>query len=376
MNTKDTLSEASMHIRHVTATALLVAAAACRPSEQRAAAGDTAQAGAQAAPAAAAAAAPAPAAAEPRGSEGWTQVTSIKGFRSPESARYDSTLDVYFVSSTGGGTGSGDSHGFISRVRGNGTIDSLRFITDGRDGVTLDSPRGIAILGDTLWVADDKTLRGFDKRTGKHVADVEFEPLGAELLNDVCVGPDGSVYITDTGLGGGGKAGASGRIFSVPELTIAGRARNPQEVTTPNQSMQGPNGISWDRVRGHYVVASFRGNKLYSWMPKTEPKVIATGPGRFDGIEALGDGRILVTSWIDSSLMVLRGDSLRAVVTNLPEPADIGIDNKRQRVAIPLSATNEVVIFTIPPITAGRKVPTKVMRGEGRGSREQKAGSR
>jgi hypothetical protein len=97
-------------------------------------------------------------------------------------------------------------------------------------------------------------------------------------------------------------------------------------------------------------------------MPKGNPTTIATGPGRFDGIAALGDGRILVTSWNDSSLMLLRRDSLQAVISGLPEPADIGIDNKRQRVAIPLSATNEVVIFTIPAATAGRKVPRKVTR--------------
>lgn len=346
-----------MNLRHVTVIAVLAAAVACKPSEQRAAAGDTTSAGA---PAAAAEAPPAAPAANPRGSEGWTLVTTIKGLQTPESAFYDSTLDVYFISNTDGGTGSDNAGGFISRVRGDGTIDSLRFIAGGRDGVTLDSPRGIAILGDTIWVADGKTLRGFNKRSGKHEADVDFEQLGAELLNDVCLGPDGSILITDTGEGGS-KVGA-GRIFRVPELTVAGRARNPQEATTANKSMEGPNGITWDRVRGHYIVASFRGRNIYSWMPKTDPTPIATGPGRFDGIEALGDGRILVTSWADSSLMLLHGNSLRAVVTNLPEPADIGIDNKRNQVAIPLSASDEVVIFTIPDVTAGRPVPKKVMR--------------
>lgn len=356
-----------MSLRSATAIAAaiasLAAALACRPSEQRAAAGDTAQAGAQAPPAAAAAAAPPPAAANPRGSEGWTQVTAIRGFLSPESASYDSALDVYFVSNTNvsntnGATGS-DDHGFISRVRGDGTIDSLHFIADGRNGVTLDTPRGIAILGDTLWVADGKTLRAFDKRSGKSVADIEFDELGAEFLNDVCIGPDSSLYITDTGKPA--ASGGSGRIFRLPKPTVASSARTP-ELATASESIEGPNGIAWDRVRRHFVVAAFWGKKLYSWTPGRNPTPIATGPGRFDGVEALGDGRILVTSWADSSLMVLRGDSLRPAVTNLPEPADIGIDSKRQRMAIPLSATNELLIFTIPPITAGRKVPTKVTR--------------
>ncbi|HET7551104.1 MAG TPA: hypothetical protein VFK04_07425 [Gemmatimonadaceae bacterium] len=344
-----------MNFPHATAIAILAAVAACKPSEQRAAAGDTEQAGTQAAPAAAAAAAPEPAAANPQGTAGWTQVTAVRGFDSPESVWYDSTLDVYFVSNTGSGDGD-DSHGFISRLKSDGNIDSLRFIADGQNGVTLHTPRGLAVLGDTIWVADGKTLRGFDKRSGKGVGDVDFSQLDAELLNDVAIGPDGSVFITDTRARNG-----DGEIFSVPELTVEGRSRNPQRSST-NTTLKGPNGITWDRVRGRYLVASFLGNDIYSWMPKAEPATIATGPGRFDGIAALGDGRILVTSWNDSSLMILRRDSLQAVITGLPEPADIGIDNKRQRVAIPLSASNEVVIFTIPPATAGREVPRKVTR--------------
>jgi hypothetical protein len=344
-----------MNVRYATAIAVLTAVAACNPSEQRAAAGDTEQAGAQAAPAAAAAAAPEPAPASPKGSEGWTQVTSVRGFDRPESVWYDSTVDVYYVSNTGSGNGD-DSHGFISRLKGDGSIDSLRFIADGQNDVTLHTPRGLAVLGDTIWVADGKTLRGFDKTNGKSVGDVDFSQLDAELLNDVAVGPDGSVFVTDTRA----KDGA-GLIFRIPELTVEGRSRNPQVAST-NMTLQGPNGITWDRVRGRYLVASFLGNDIYSWMPKGNPTSIAKGPGRFDGIAALGDGRILVTSWNDSSLMVVRGDSLRTVISGLPQPADIGIDNKRQRVAIPLSATNEVVIFTIPPATAGREVPRKVTR--------------
>src|SRR5690606_540016 len=201
-----------------------------------------------------------------------------------------------------------------------------------------------------------KSLRGFDKNTGASVGDVDFGQLDAELLNDVAIGPEGSVFITDTRANDG-----AGAVFRVPVLSAEGRERNPQVAST-GVTMQGPNGITWDRVRGHYLVASFLGNDIYSWMPKSNPGTIATGPGRFDGIAALGDGRILVTSWNDSSLMVVRGDSLRTVISGLPHPADLGIDNRRQRVAIPLSATNEVVIFTIPPATAGREVPTKVTR--------------
>ena len=33
-------------------------------------------------------------------------------------------------------------------------MDNLNFVTGGRGGVTLDAPKGMAIVGDTLWVAE------------------------------------------------------------------------------------------------------------------------------------------------------------------------------------------------------------------------------
>jgi hypothetical protein len=352
----DSGNEADMKLQYRAIITLLAAAAACKPTEQRAAAGDTAQAGTQATPAATAAAAPEPSPANPRGSEGWNLVATAKGFDRPESVWYDSTLDVYFVSSTGGSSGS-SSHGFISRLASDGSIDSLRFIADGRSDVTLHTPRGLAIAGDSLLVADGNSLRAFDKHTGSSLGDVELAQLGAELLNDVAPGPDGSIFVTDTRARDG-----AGTIFRVPSLSTGEeRQRTPERAST-DATLKGPNGITWDRVRGHYLVASFLGNDVYSWMPGSDPKALATGPGRFDCIAAIGDGRILVTSWNDSSLMVVRGDTLSTVISGLPPPADFGVDSRRQRVAIPLSATNEVVIFTIPHATAGREVPRKVTR--------------
>lgn len=345
-----------MNYRHATTIVVLAAVAACKPSEQRAAGGDTVEAGTQAAPAAAAAAEPEPAPASPRPTKGWTLVSTARGFDSPESVWYDSTLDVYFVSNTGSGDDD-QSHGFISRLKNDGTIDSLRFIVDGQNGATLHTPRGLAVLGGTLWVADGKTLRGFDKRSGKSLGEVDFSQLDAELLNDVALGPEGSLFVTDTRARDG-----AGEIFRIPQLTVEGRSRNPQRAGSSNANFEGPNGITWDRVGGRYLVASFLGNHVFAWMPGTEPKIVATGPGRFDGIAALGDGRILVTSWNDSSLMVVRRDSMLTVIAGLPEPADIGIDSKRQRVAIPLSGSNEVALFTLPPATAGREVPRRVTR--------------
>ena len=79
---------------------------------------------------------------------------AIAGFSTPEGIVHDTAADVYFVSNINGNPPAKDGNGFISRVRPDGTVDSLRFIAGGRGGVTLHAPKGMALKGDTLWVAD------------------------------------------------------------------------------------------------------------------------------------------------------------------------------------------------------------------------------
>ena len=69
--------------------------------------------------------------------------------------------------------------------------------------MTLNAPKGMAIVGDTLWVADIDAVRGFNRKSGALVANIAVP--GAKFLNDVTAGPDG-LYITDTGIhiGAGG----------------------------------------------------------------------------------------------------------------------------------------------------------------------------
>ena len=72
------------------------------------------------------------------------------------------------------------------------------------------------------------------------------------------------------------------------------------------------------------------------------------GPGKFDGVEALADGRILFTCWNDSSLHVFANGRDQRLIRNLPQPADIGVDTRRGRVAIPLSGAGRVEVWTLP----------------------------
>jgi hypothetical protein len=63
----------------------------------------------------------------------------------------------------------------------------------------------------------------------------------------------------------------------------------------------------------------------------------------------LADGRIVLSSWSDSSLHVVDSTGRRTrIVRGVPEPADIGIDTRRGGIAIPLPMSNRVELWTIP----------------------------
>lgn len=272
-----------------------------------------------------------------------SRVASAEGFQTPESTIYDADQDVWFVTNINGNPSQKDGNGFISRLNADGTVDSLEFIAGGKNGVTLNAPKGTAIVGDTLWVADIDAVRGFDKRTGAPVAAIQFGKL-ALFLNDIAVGGDGALYVTDTGIRFDEKGQMShpspDRIFKVTgrEVTVA----------VEGDTLQRPNGIAWDRAGNRFIVASFGGNNIFAWTPGSQPTVIGTGPGQHDGVEILPDGRVVVTSWTDSSVFVMQEGGNRKIATGLPSPADLGVDPKTNRMAVPIFTGNRVEVWQLP----------------------------
>ena len=271
-------------------------------------------------------------------------VVSVPGFQTPESVRYDEDLDLFFVSNINGNPSMKDGNGYISRVRADGTVDSSAFIRGGHNGVQLDAPKGIAISGDTLWVSDIDAVRAFNRRTGEPVASIALKSMGATFLNDVVIGPDGSVYITDTGI----------RFDSKGNMTHPGKDRvfritgRTPKVVVQADSMGSPNGIAWDGTKNRFVIVPFSSPWLFTWQTNAiQPAALAQGPGGYDGVEVLADGRILVSSWADSSIHLFAGESRRAIITGKPAPADFGIDTKRNRIAIPLFNDNVVEIWQL-----------------------------
>lgn len=215
-------------------------------------------------------------------------VITVDSLSTPESAIHDTVQDVYLVSNINGGPTDADNNGFISRIRPDGAVEALRFIAGGQNGVTLHGPKGLALRDDSLWVADLTVMRIFSARTGASLGMVDLAQHGAVFLNDVAIGPDGSVYITDSGFK------VTNGEFSHPGPDRIYRIAADGQVTTlmTGARLGAPNGITWDASSSRLLMGPLSDSTVYTFaVGDSVLTAVIKGPGGYDGIEALGGGR-------------------------------------------------------------------------------------
>jgi sugar lactone lactonase YvrE len=285
---------------------------------------------------------------------GQTERIVVSGFEAPESVVHDRILDLYLVSNVGGGNPAGlDGNGFISRVSPDGAIRELRWIENGVNGVTLNSPKGIWLHRMALYVADVDTLRIFNRFTGAPLRNIEIpNPFAPNplFLNDVVVAGDGTVYLTDN---------RNGAIFTVDP-------RGQASVLVSGAQLGGPNGIlldgadpTWVTFFGHEVRRIKRSGKLAmeAPLPAVDVSKINLPPGALflDGYYRF-EGKLFVSSWVTGRVYRIgrSGTELETVAQfvsaldnpTLPDgPADLSVDESRNRLLVPLFNANQLVII-------------------------------
>lgn len=246
-------------------------------------------------------------------------VIVVEGLAHPESILWDKKDDVYLISNINGDPQAADDNGFIARVKPDGTVESKMWIT-GEGDVQLDAPKGMAIVGDVLYVADITVVRKFNRTNGAAIGTITID--GAMFLNDLSPAPSGEVYVSDT--------------FTNSVHVID--AQNAVTLLLSDPGLGGPNGLLADSD-GVYVT-SFNDVRLF-FLDRQMPQpltVYQLPKGQLDGIARTPAGDWLVTSWEEQGVYSLTADlsADQLPLTGVQSPADLDYDSKRDRALIPL----------------------------------------
>lgn len=239
------------------------------------------------------------------------EVWKVSGFKTSESALYDKAHQRLIVSNINGAPDAVDGNGYLSLVSLDGQIIQMDWVSG------LDAPKGMAIVGNKLFVSDITKLRIVDLDTGEII-----ETLTADksvFLNDVAASENGDVFITDM---------LANRIYSYSGGKV--------ELWLENPDLKAPNGIVVDGKR--LIVGSW-GSGLHPDFSTDQPgglvtvdlasKAVApfpkaTGFANVDGIVAF-PGRIYLSDPLKGALYeIVEGQSPRIVAQFKPGDVDIG----------------------------------------------------
>ncbi len=102
---------------------------------------------------------------------------SLSGFSWPESALWDKARQHYILSNINGNPTEADGKGYLSKISSDGKVLKAKWVTG------LDAPKGMALVGHDLIVADLGNIHVIDSKTGEKRETIAVPD--AKLLNDV-----------------------------------------------------------------------------------------------------------------------------------------------------------------------------------------------
>jgi hypothetical protein len=255
-------------------------------------------------------------------------VTTLSGFKVPECAVYAPDSGLIYVSNIDCILGEywlDNGTGHITVVGKNHRIQVEQLVKSEPSAV-LHGPKGLCILGEHLYMADNARLMRCPLAGGK--AEVVAE--GFSRANDLCT--DGqSVWVSDV---------MAGKIYVVsPE----GEKR---EIKAP----EGVNGITFAGEKMFGV--SWPQHEVYELDPSGKKAPVAFGLAEhfttLDGIEVLDDGTFIVSDFQENKVCTISPD--RTTVKTLIEtttPADIGLNRKAGLLYVPLLTEHKLAVYRI-----------------------------
>ena len=245
--------------------------------------------------------------------------------RKPESAIYDVTNQVVYVSNINGKYRTKDGNGFISRIDTNGNILDLKWA----DG--LDSPQGLGIYKNSLYVADLDRVVEFDISSSriKHI----FNAENAQFLNDLAIDQNGIIYISDC---------AANKIYRIKKRRM--------QVWFENPVLKSPNGLL--AIDNKLYLLNMGDERAYCIHPDTKAfTCFARGIRNADGLVSDGENGFFASGAWQGEIFHITSAGKKTLILNLGKTNTIAADIEyipSQRLLLVPTLCKTVIAYRIP----------------------------
>ncbi len=242
--------------------------------------------------------------------------TKITGLKSPESVVQGKDGSLYISEIVEFGK-NGD--GQISKVDKKGNVTVL--------AKGLDDPKGLAMIGDKLYVADINRIIEVNKDGTWQVYGAQMAFPGTPVfLNDLEADKLGNLYVSDSG-----DLKSGGVIYKIAKggapITVVSDSKNPDILA--------PNGLLFEG-RNNLLSVDFESGILYRVNLSTGATTkIAEGFGGGDGLVKTKAGKIIISDWKTGKIYELVGGKARLIKDGYKASADMAITNDGKYLMVP-----------------------------------------
>ena len=245
-----------------------------------------------------------------------------------------------------------DGRVFVSEINGFGVDGDGQISVIEAGQVTLfakglDDPKGLAIIGQFLYVADNKrilklALSGPKQGQAEVFAAATAFPVTPLFLNDLEADLAGNLYVSDSG-DLKGKGGAVYQINAQGQVRLLINGQQDNRILAPN-------GLLMDDTGDVLMVVDFASGILYSYNLATKQLLdIAEGFGGGDGVVHHANGSMFVSDWKNGKVFRLdmNGEATPLAAT-YQSAADIALTKDEKILMVPDMKAGELDFIVLP----------------------------